>query len=308
VRGVTSGDESLAEMKNSWLMGRSREADSEMQRSISIQMDNGGAKTVASRAFADHCKAPILRLDVPLKLQAFNKTVTVVEYYAVFVIKVTGIATVTPDLMTKTREFKVMALISDTEQPLILGSEVIEEQNIIFFPRTRKAIFFYNTTVNMIPWNEVKDKIESSTIQRSLKITDNNKNVQHALLEHFTLPINDKNLADMNNIPSSVKHKYDDVTVLIDDIRTNPQETMKQVKRPYLRWMIMALILFGMLLSNATLSYYTNQLRATVFDLGNKQSKDNASTSARIINHTDNSNYELNGGHISYGRKTNPRK
>jgi hypothetical protein len=62
----------------------------------------------------------------------------------------------------------------------------------------------------------------------------------------------------------------------------------------------MALILFGMLLSNTTLSYYTNQLRATVFHFGNKQwntprivekrmllkqSKENASTSARIINH-----------------------
>jgi hypothetical protein len=62
----------------------------------------------------------------------------------------------------------------------------------------------------------------------------------------------------------------------------------------------MALILCGMLLSNTTLSYYTNQLRATVFHFGNKQwntpkivekrmllkqSKENASTSARIINH-----------------------
>jgi hypothetical protein len=75
---------------------------------------------------------------------------------------------------------------------------------------------------------------------------------------------------------------------------------MKQVKRPYLRWMIMALILFGMLLGNSTLSNYTNQLRATVFHFGNKQwntpktvekrillkqSKENASTSTRIINH-----------------------
>jgi hypothetical protein len=275
-------------MKNSWLMGRSRETDSEMQNSISIQMDNGGAKTVASRAFADHCKAPVLRLDVPVKLQAFNKTVTMVEYYAVFVIKVTGIATLSPDLTTKTREFRVTALISDTEQPLILGSEVIEEQNIIFFPRTRKAIFFYNTphslTVNMIPWNEVKDKLESSTIQPSLKVTDqNNIDVQKALLDHFTLPINDKNIADMNNIPSSEKHKYDDVKVLIDDIRIHPQETMKQIKRPYLRWMVMALIFFGMLLGNSTLSYYTNQLRATVFHFGNKQWNTTKTVEKRIL-------------------------
>jgi hypothetical protein len=123
-------------------MGKSRETEDETQNAISIQMDNGGARTVASRAFADHCKAPILRLDIPVKLQAFNKTVVMVEYYAVFVIKGTGIATKTADLSTKAREFRVTALISDTEQPLILGSEVIEEQNIIFLPRMRKAIFF----------------------------------------------------------------------------------------------------------------------------------------------------------------------
>jgi hypothetical protein len=110
----------------------------------------------------------------------------------------------------------------------------------------------------MIPWNEVKDKLESSTIiQRSLKITDqNNIDVQNALLEQFALPVNDKHIADMNNIPSSTKHKYDDIKILIDDIRIHPQETMKQVKRPYLRWMIMALIIFvGMLLGNSTSSY-----------------------------------------------------
>jgi hypothetical protein len=56
---------------------------------ISIQMDNGGARTVASRSFADHCKAPVLILDTPVKLQAFNETTTMVRHYAVFTIKVT---------------------------------------------------------------------------------------------------------------------------------------------------------------------------------------------------------------------------
>ena len=71
VRGVQSGDESLAEMKSSWLLGQSREAE-QTDETISIQMDNGGARTVASREFADHCKAPVLILDNPVKLQAFN--------------------------------------------------------------------------------------------------------------------------------------------------------------------------------------------------------------------------------------------
>jgi hypothetical protein len=38
---------------------------------FAVQLDNGGARTVASRAFADHCKAPVMELKTPMKLMTF---------------------------------------------------------------------------------------------------------------------------------------------------------------------------------------------------------------------------------------------
>jgi hypothetical protein len=65
IRGIQAKDEAFAEIekyKKKWLHDTSKESTSDGVKSINIQMDNGGARTVASRAFADHCKAPVLEL------------------------------------------------------------------------------------------------------------------------------------------------------------------------------------------------------------------------------------------------------
>jgi hypothetical protein len=61
IRGIQKEDEAFTEIekyKKKWLHDTSKESKSDDKASINIQMDNGGARTVASRAFADHCKAP----------------------------------------------------------------------------------------------------------------------------------------------------------------------------------------------------------------------------------------------------------
>jgi hypothetical protein len=140
-------------------------------------MDNGGARTVASRAFADHCKAPVMVMDKPVNLMAFNKSITPVQHYAVFVVAVKGISINNLEgLKEVTREFRVTALITDTELPLILGSEVIQSQNIVFNPQMRRALFFqgeeHEMIVDMVPWDEIKGRLVTSTIIRSAKLSE----------------------------------------------------------------------------------------------------------------------------------------
>ena len=134
----------------------------------------------------------MLRLERPVNLIAFNKTVTAVEHYAVFVVAVKGIAlNAIEGIAQTTREFRVTALITDTEQPLILGSEVINQQNIVFNPQMRRALFFqgepYAMIVDMVPWDEIKDRLVTSFIIRSsTKLTEStvmDKKVE--ILKHF---------------------------------------------------------------------------------------------------------------------------
>jgi hypothetical protein len=166
VRGVTNKDSAFIEIEQyrSWLNDSSKEIENTSRPEFVVQMDNGGARTVASRAFADHCKAPVFKLKSPVQLMAFNKSVTPVEHYAVFVVAVQGV-TKSPGggYHTTTREFRVTALITDTEQPLILGSEVIEKQKMVFVPHERRARIFADTehelVVNMVPWDELQEKL-----------------------------------------------------------------------------------------------------------------------------------------------------
>jgi hypothetical protein len=129
IRGIQAKDEAFGEIEKyqkKWLHDTSIESSSKEKSSINIQMDNGGARTVASRAFADHCKAPVLELSTPVNLMAFNQSITAVEHYAVFVVEITGTGHDKNGMaITASREFRVTALITDTNQPLILGSEVI---------------------------------------------------------------------------------------------------------------------------------------------------------------------------------------
>jgi hypothetical protein len=131
VRGVTRKDKAFVEIEKyrKWLKDTSKEIENKDRTEFVAQMDNGGARTVASREFADHCNAPVFKLDDNVNLMAFNKSVTQVDY------------------QTVTREFRVTALITDTEQPLILGSEVIDQQNMVFIPNERRAKVFAGSEI-----------------------------------------------------------------------------------------------------------------------------------------------------------------
>jgi len=195
IRGIQAEDEAFAEIEKyqkKWLHDTSKESTNKERSSINIQMDNGGARTVASISFAGHCKAPVLELSTPVNLMAFNQSITAVEHYAVFVVAVTGTGhDKDGKAITSSREFRVTALITDTEQPLILGSEVIDQQNIVFMPKNRKAIFFHGEEhemiVDMVSWDEVKEKFNNTgTKQHAIHIvTEKEKEVIKTKLDTY---------------------------------------------------------------------------------------------------------------------------
>ena len=77
----------------------------------------------------------------------------------------------------------------------------------------------------------------------SITNDDNNK-LQDAVLQQFGISPTQKEKADMTNIPSGVKHNYDDIDNLLTGLRSQPMDTLKQLKRPYMRWMVLAIIIF----------------------------------------------------------------
>jgi hypothetical protein len=86
-------------------------------------------------------------------------------------------------------------LITDTEQPLILGSEVIDPQNMVFIPNERRAKVFagsdHELIVNMVPWDEMKSKLSKSTIQRSFKfvVQKTPLEIKQSVLRDFNLKV-----------------------------------------------------------------------------------------------------------------------
>jgi len=73
IRGVTAKDESIVELekyRRKYLDDTSRAGEEGIEEILSVQMDNGGARTVASLAFANHCNAPVL----PLKNDSLHLT------------------------------------------------------------------------------------------------------------------------------------------------------------------------------------------------------------------------------------------
>jgi hypothetical protein len=274
VRGIQPSDGTLRDIEKNqktWLHDTSQNIhNNEKRKEFAIQMDNGGARTVASRAFADHCKAPVLPLKRTVKLMAFNKSITPVTHYAVFVIAVKGIAfNGLEGIAQQTREFRVTALITDTEQPLILGSEVITQQNIVFNPQMRRALFFqgepHAMIVDMVPWDEIKDKLVTSTIIRSIKLSEESEmETKSKVLQHFKITNTPLELECIERIPAT-PHRFDNIADLITTIQDKPKEVLKDIKTPYKRWMILALIIFGIYMQNLAINFYTTRLRPTIY-------------------------------------------
>jgi transposase InsO family protein len=274
VRGVTHKDTAFIEIEKykQWVKDTSKEIGNKARTEFVIQMDNGGARTVASRAFADHCNAPVLKLSDPVNLMAFNKSITPVEHYAVFVIAVKGIMkTLDEGYQTRTREFRVTALITDTEQPLILGSEVIEQQNIVFLPNEKRARIFadskHELIVNMVPWTDMKEKLSTSTIQRSFKFTTDVpvKDVKMSLLREFKLPETQQEIQKMLQRRITKISEYEEMDYLIRSIQTDPEKVVNAIQQPYERWMVVAIMIFNIHIKNFSLDYYAGKLRETLY-------------------------------------------
>jgi hypothetical protein len=58
---------------------------------------------------------------------------------------------------------------------------------------------------------------------------------------------------------------YDRIDTLIEHIQEKPKDVLKKIKKPYLRWMVFAVIIFSFLLANGALTYYCNKLQSTVY-------------------------------------------
>ena len=139
---------------------------------------------------------------------AFNQSITAVEHYAVFVVSVTGTGHDTDGNAVKTsRKFRVTALITDTEQPLILVSEVIDQQNIVFLPKHRKAMI-----VDMVSWNDVKEKFNNTgTKQNAIHISKTERKiVKEKMNNQFN---NAKTSRDDEKFQGNEEysHEYDDM-------------------------------------------------------------------------------------------------
>jgi len=210
-------------------------------------MDNGGARTVASRSFATHVQAPVIKMEHPASLTAFNKTTTRVDEYAVFIVVVTGLTTYN---VKQTREFRVTALIAESDQPFILGAEAIAQQNIIFDAHSQQATFFANETYQLkvpyVAWSTVQAKMQNNpTLQRAININLSNEggnnnakwtavidmmaqdskttaNMEALLLDDLQLVEPPIQPARMDNKSRVQPHSYDTIRNLFIAIQTDP--------------------------------------------------------------------------------------
>ena len=235
---------------------------------------------------------------------AFNQSITSVEHYAVFVVSVTGMGHEADGKAVKTRrEFRVTALITDTEQPLILGLEVIDQQNIVFLPKHRKAVFFYGEPhemiVDMVSWNDVKEKFNNTgTKQNAIHISETERELVKEKMNDYFKTKTRRDDTKFIGHDCNFNHEYDDIDKLIADVSEKPKEVISKFKRPYLRWMIFAMIILGLLFQNSSLNYYTSSLRNTVYSYKNmkwlshkevakkmniKSVRDNISMSKKLI-------------------------
>jgi len=209
---------------------------------------------------------------------AFNKSVTMVQHYAVFVVNVTGIGR---DEEPMSREFRVTALITDTEQPLILGSEVIEQQNIVFLPKIRKAIFFKDEThemmVDMVSWDEVKENFHNTGTKQNL-IYVSDKRVQE-LKEQISKNFNNDQ-QEVRKIEN--ESMYDDVEYLIKKILEDPLNVLNDIGGIYRKWMILALIVMSNIYECPTIRYYTSDLRRTIYNHKNDKWFSDQETKRRL--------------------------
>jgi len=294
VRGVCATDEAMlaAEEYHKWAHDTSLSAmEPKGATGVSIQMDNGGARTVASRAFATHVKAPVIKLNRAASLTAFNKTTTLVDEYAVFVVVVTGFTTYGT---RQTREFRVTALIAESDQPFILGAEAIAQQNIIFDPHSQQATFFANQdhqlTVPYVPWSLVQAEMaNNATLQRAININvsnmgGNNNGKWKSMIDimtdaHSNDSIEALLIDDFKSVTPPIKpllldaktkagnHPFETVRNLFNAIQTDPVPVVKQIKVPYARWMIFALLILGILYNQTTISNYSQRLVGIVYNV-----------------------------------------
>jgi hypothetical protein len=235
------------------------------RKEFAIQMDNGAAQSITSREFANYCKATIVPLQKPINLMAFNKSIVPVTHYAVFVIAVKGISINSIEgHIIQTREFLVTALITDTEETLILGSEFISQQNIVFDPQMRHAVFFYGVPhamiVDMVPWDEIKEKLTApNIIIRSIKLLATeaqNKGYEQCKIKNTTQLL-------IENIKHTCvildKREYTDCS--IQKIHEHKSEVFKDIKLNNMRWIILAVIIFSKYMQSLTLTLFSTDNR-----------------------------------------------
>ena len=293
IRGVRATDGPLLEAENykQWIHDTSLlTTEPSNSNGVAIQMDNGGARTVASRAFATHVQAPVIKMEHPASLTAFNKTTTQVDEYAVFIVVVTGLTTYN---VKQTREFRVTALIAESDQPFILGAEAIAQQNIIFDAHTQQATFFANETYQLkvpyVAWSTVQSKMHNNpTLQRAININLSNEgghnnskwtsviqlmaqdsittSTVEALLIDDMVPLTPVIKPMRADINSKVQpHTFDNIRNLFNAIQTDPIPVLQEIKVPYARWMIFALLLLSILFNQQTISNYSNKLKTIVY-------------------------------------------
>jgi len=292
IRGVRATDGALLEAENykQWIHDTSLLTTEPINSNgVAIQMDNGGARTVASRAFATHVQAPVIRMEHPASLTAFNKTTTQVDEYAVFIVIVTGLTTYN---VKQTREFRVTALIAESDQPFILGAEAIAQQNIIFDAHSQQATFFaneiYQLKVPYVAWSTVQSKMQNNpTLQRAININlsnegGNNNSKWASVIDMMThdskttanieaLLVDDLLVVDptiksvrLDNKSKTQPHSYDTIRNLFNAIQTDPVPVLQEIKVPYARWMIFALILLSMLFNQPAIYNYSKRLNSIV--------------------------------------------
>jgi len=195
----------------------------------------------------------------------------------------------------------VTALITDTEQPLILGSEVIEQQNIVFLPKIRKAIFFkdetYEMMVDMVSWDDVKEKFHNTGTKQNLIHVSNEQveKLKEQLTINFNNDIHSRKIIKIDN-----ESKYDNINYLIEEIIKNPTKVLADIGGIYRRWMIFALIVMSNLFECPTIGHYTSDLRRTIYNhkadnwysegetkrrLAMKRVKENIKICKRMIQH-----------------------
>jgi len=301
IRGVRSTDGPLLEAENykQWIHDTSLlTAEPTNSNDIAIQMDNGGARTVASRAFATHVQAPVIKMEHPASLTAFNKTTTQVDEYAVFIVVVTGLTTYN---VRQTREFRVTALIAESDQPFILGAEAIAQQNIIFDAHTQVATFFANETYQLkvpyVAWSTVQAKMQNNpTLQRAININLSNEggnnnsrwktmidimaqdakttsSVESLIIDDLALLQPAIKPARVDNKSEVQPHSYDTIRNLFNAIQTDPMPVLNEIKVPYARWMIFAMLLLSLMFNQQPISNYSQKLKSIVYQSDERRMK-----------------------------------